>query len=140
MPVYTYKTKVKLHQTDGAAIVFFGNYFALAHDAYESFMEQSGFGFREVIENSDILFVIVHAEADYKQSLPIGEEIEIEMTATKVGRTSYTLSYKIKNSADEPVSYVKTVHATIYREGNKSCALPEKLKTALEGIFVAESD
>jgi YbgC/YbaW family acyl-CoA thioester hydrolase len=131
---------VKLHQTDGAAIVFFGNYFALAHDAYEAFMENSGFGFRNVIEKADILFLIVHAEADYKQSLPIGEAIEIEMTATKVGKTSYTLLYKIKNAAGDIVSTVKTVHATIYRENKKSCALSEKLKAALEGIFSEESD
>jgi YbgC/YbaW family acyl-CoA thioester hydrolase len=129
-----------LHQTDGAAIVFFGNYFTLAHDAYESFMEQSGFGFRDVIENSEILFLIVHAEADYKQSLPIGEEIEIEMTAARIGRTSYTLAYKIKNEAGELASTVRTVHATIYRESSKTCLLPDKLKLALKGILATESD
>lgn len=140
MAVYTYQTKVKLHQTDGAAIVFFGNYFAIAHDAYEAFMEAAGFGFREVIAKADILFLIVHAEADYKQSLPIGEAIEIELRAARIGKTSYTLAYKVQNAAGDIVSTVKTVHATIYRESRKSCVLPEKLRAALEVIFSEESD
>jgi len=34
MPPFRYETSVKLHQTDAAGIMFFGQMFFVAHDAY----------------------------------------------------------------------------------------------------------
>lgn len=132
--MFTVETRIKLHQTDGAGILFFGNYFSIAHDLYESFMEQGGFDFNTVINNSDTIYLIVHAEADYKQSLPISENITVQMSAEKIGKSSYTLSYSILNHTDTVACELKTVHVAVDRLTQKKKNLPEKLRRHLESI------
>ncbi len=41
--MFTYKTKISLHDTDAAGIIFFANQFKIVHDAYEDLLESFGF-------------------------------------------------------------------------------------------------
>ncbi|MCA9407426.1 MAG: acyl-CoA thioesterase, partial [Candidatus Omnitrophica bacterium] len=62
--MYTYQTKIKLHETDAAGLLFFSNQFKLIHDAYESLLESLGLSFQELIRNKNYFLPIVHAESD----------------------------------------------------------------------------
>ena len=72
--MYTYQTKIKLHETDAAGLLFFSNQFKLVHDAYEELLETIGLGFAELIRNKDYFLPIVHAEADFKLPLFVDDE------------------------------------------------------------------
>jgi len=131
--MYTYKTTTKLHQADAAGIVFFVNYFTLAHDAYEAFMESIGYNFNYIIKQTDMLLLIGHAEADYIQSLSPGEKIQVNVKAGKIGHSSYTLNYEIFDSENELACRLKTTHVAIDKKGSK-IELPDRLRTELEAI------
>ena len=51
--MFTYQTKIKLHDTDAAGVIFFANQFKIIHDAYESLLEGIEFGFANLIRNKD---------------------------------------------------------------------------------------
>lgn len=130
--MFTYKTSVKLHHTDAAGLLFFGHQFNMAHDAYESFMEQIGFAFAGIIRDSDFLVAIVRAEADFTAQLNVGDRLEIALSAEKVGETSYTLVYELKKTDDSPAGTVRTVHVCIDKTTRQKRPLPEELRQALE--------
>ena len=128
---YTHKTRVWLPDTDAAGILFFGNYFRLAHDAYEAFMESLGFDFGRIIRETDFRPLIAHAEASYKKPLSPGERVTIELTVVKLGETSFHLSYSLKNAAAEVAATVKTVHVATSKKDGRKVDLPDDLRRKL---------
>jgi len=131
--MYTLKTSIRLHDTDAAGLLFFAHQFKLAHDAYEGFMEEIGFGFASIIREAGFLVPIVHAEADYKTGLSVGDKVTIRLRTVNVGNSSFTLAYDLLDSGDRAVGSVKTVHVCMDKETRKKKPLPDGLRRALEG-------
>ena len=132
--MYTYETRIKLHDTDAAGVLFFANYFRLTHEAYETFMASVGFPFAHLIHEADYLVLIVHADCDFKRPLRVGDGGTVEITAGKIGRTSFALDYRVLNGSGEPVATGNTAHVCVTKQSYNSIPLPERLKAALEGI------
>jgi len=132
--MYTYKTSVKLHDTDVAGFLFFSHQFKIAHDAYEDFMEAVGLGFGRIIHNSEFLLPIVHAEADYKAVLGVGDRLSIQLKAEKIGKTSFTLVYDLVGLDGKTVGTVRTVHVCVDNKKKEKMPLPDKLRKALKTI------
>ncbi len=123
---------IKLHDTDAAGILFFANQFKMAHDLDEHFLAQNGFPFRDIFADQKFLIPIVHAEADYRQTLTAGDTVEIELTVEKIGETSFTLAYHIVDLDGKLVGSAKTVHVIIDPKTRKKMPLPEDLRKMLQ--------
>jgi 1,4-dihydroxy-2-naphthoyl-CoA hydrolase len=132
--MYTMTTTVRLPETDAAGILFFGGYFRIAHDAYESFLTLIGFGLDYVIHESPFLILIAHAEAEFDQPLRLGERITVELRVEKVGQTSFVISYVMKNPQGQIAARLKTVHVTVDKSSGEKTALPAKLKEKLSAF------
>lgn len=132
--MFTYETTVRLHHTDAAGLLFFAQQFTLAHDAYETLMESIGYAFAPLIRTSSYLLPIVHAEGDYLAALSTGDKITINVTAERIGDTSFTLSYTLLRDGSEPVGTVKTVHVLIDKRHNQPLSLLPDLREKLERI------
>lgn len=134
--MFSYQTTVKLHEADAAGVLFFANYFRIAHDAYESFMDSLGFELSGLISSGRFLPLIVHAEADYKKPLVAGAKVSVEIEVTRIGGGSYTLSYRLLNNDDAVVAVVTTVHATIDGSSKRPVALDKDFKNRLNQHLV----
>lgn len=132
--MYTYQSKVHLHDTDAAGLLFFANQFKYMHDAYEALMDDIGFGFRDIFEKGEYLFPIVHANGDYKRTLYTGDVLELQVTLKQTGKTSFTLSYEILRAGDEKVGFGETVHATINARTKEKAPLPDLLREKLQSV------
>ncbi len=132
--MFSYTTTVKLHQTDAAGLLFFGNYFTLAHDAYQQFVEESGFSFATILNETEFLAPIVHAEGDYNAPLFVGDKVTIHVRAENIGTTSFTLGYTLVGAAGENIAKIATVHVWVSRSDMQKRPLPDWLKEALEKI------
>lgn len=130
---FLYHAPVRLHLTDAAGVLFFGSYFTLAHDAYETYMESIGFHFDRIFKDSDYLLLIAHAEGDYKAPLYTGDPLSIEVTCAKLGSRSYILQYVIKRESDE-MAVMRTVHVCVDKQSGKSRGLPPELRDHLREI------
>jgi len=136
--MYIYQTKIKLHETDAAGLLFFGNQFKIIHDAYEGLLEQIGFGFPDMIREKKVFLPIVHSEADFKLPLFVGDLIEVQVIVEKVGKTSFTLSYRLLDTSQNIVGTAQTVHVTINSAEHKKTPLPSELRSRLEQIFAED--
>lgn len=133
--MHIYQTKIKLHETDAAGLLFFSNQLKIVHDAYESLLEQIGFNFAELIRNKNFFLPIVHSESDYKSPLFVGDLIEIQITVTNVGKTSFTLAYKLLGASQNLVGTTQTVHVTMDKTTRKKISLPSDLRLKLEELY-----
>jgi 1,4-dihydroxy-2-naphthoyl-CoA hydrolase len=131
---FQYQTKVQLHDTDAAGLLFFGHQFRMVHDAYQAYLESCGFSFAEVLKRGEILIPIVHAEADFDKPLAVGDRLQIELTATKISTHSFVLHYRLVNEKQQQVGSAETVHVTIGRQSGQKVELPGPLREALEVI------
>jgi 1,4-dihydroxy-2-naphthoyl-CoA hydrolase len=129
--MYTLQTSVKLHDTDVAGLLFFANQFKMAHDTYEGFMEQIGFGFARILQSEDFLLPIVHAEADYKARLQVGDSLTIRLTVEKIGDSSFVLLNSLSNTDGKSVGTVRTVHVCTDKGTGKKRSLPDELRRGL---------
>jgi YbgC/YbaW family acyl-CoA thioester hydrolase len=129
--MFTIESTVKLYDTDAAGIIFFSQYYKLAHDVYEAFMEAAGWGLNYVISESDILLPIVHSEADYHQSMRLGDNYSIAIKVEKVGQTSFVLLYEFRNAEGGATATVKTVHVAVGKKNGRKIKLPESLREGL---------
>jgi 1,4-dihydroxy-2-naphthoyl-CoA hydrolase len=131
---FQYETTIKLYDTDAAGLLFFGHQLRIVHDAYQAFMEASGFNFGEIFRQGEILVPIVHAEADYLEPLAVGDVLTIMMSATRISEHSFTLNYDLKRTDLTSVGRVQTVHVTVDRASGEKTVLPALLREALQKI------
>ena len=137
--MFIYQTKIKLHETDAAGLLFFSNQFKIIHDAYEGLLENLGFGFAQLIREKEFFLPIVHTESDYKLPLFVGDLIEVQVFVEKIGKTSFTLSYKLLDTSQRLVGSAQTVHVTIDKATRKKIPLPLDLRSKIEQVFAEES-
>lgn len=131
----TYQTKIKLHETDAAGVLFFSNQFKLIHDAYETLLESIGFGFEKLTQEKNFFLPIVHCEADYKSPLRVGNLIEIQTVVAKVGTSSFTLSYKLLNVSQQLVGTALTVHVAVDKHSRSKIPLSEDFREEIENLL-----
>ncbi len=133
--MFTYQTRIKLHETDAAGLLFFANQFKLIHDAYELWLEQMGFGFAELLNSKPYFLPIVHAESDYKRPLFVGDVIEIQVRVVKVGDTSFTFAYTLLNARQEVVGTARTVHVTMDKATQSKISLPKDMRERIQALY-----
>ena len=131
--MFRYPVIIKLHETDAAGLLFFSHQFKLIHDAYEALLEKWGFGFATLIREKDYFLPIVHAESDYKHPLFVGDRVNIDVTVSDVGTTSFTFTYKLTLNDGTLVGTAKTVHVTMNKASKTKIPLPSDLKRAVAG-------
>lgn len=129
--MFAYKTVIKLHQTDAAGLLFFSHQFEIIHDAYEALLEKAGVGFATLIRHKDYFLPIVHAEADYKAPLFVGDRLTIEVRVGKIGRSSFSFVYKLWNANKKLVGTAKTIHVTTDKRTRRAIPLPRDMKSAI---------
>ena len=130
--MFSVASTVKLHHTDAAGVLFFVNYFKIAHDTYEEFLEEIGLDIAYLIDGSPFLLLIAHAEADYQKPQRVGDKITVEIAVERIGNTSFTLAYRIVDASGEVATTIKTVHAALNKRTGKVTRLPEDLKANLK--------
>jgi 1,4-dihydroxy-2-naphthoyl-CoA hydrolase len=128
--MFTYKTKIRLHDTDAAGIIFFANQLKIVHDAYEDLLEKFGWSFETMLKKTNFFLPIVHAESDYKTPVFVGDKIVVAIKVGHIGSTSFSFEYTLKRGSTL-IGTAKTVHVTIHQKSRKKIPLPDTLRRAL---------
>jgi 1,4-dihydroxy-2-naphthoyl-CoA hydrolase len=131
--MYKFETKIGMHQTDAGGVVFFANFFVMAHLCYEAWLDES-ISIAEIIDDKNLIMPIVHAHADYRQSLCLSEKITIEMTCGNTTRTTFQLDYIIFSEEGDIAAEITTIHACLDERKRKPTRLPEFLKDMLTAL------
>ncbi len=132
--MFTYKTTIKLHQTDAAGRLFFSQQFNLIHDAYQELLADLRIGFPVIFKKRNYFLPIVHAQADYKKPLFADDRLSIEVTVSHIGESSFALSYELLNNKKTIVGTAKTVHVSVAKTTGKKIVLPSEIRSALKKV------
>jgi len=123
---------VPFDEADGEGIVFFGNYFRLAHRALEQYLPQIGIPWVEWFKNPEWGVPLCHAEADYKKPLKPGDRFEARIQVTEIGESSVHFAYEFLALDGQPLAFLKTSHVFVTRQGMKKAAVPTQVRARLE--------
>lgn len=129
--MFTYQTTVKMHETDAAGFLFFGDLFTIAHDAYEAFLESTGFSISSILKNSKYLIPIVHAEGDYYIPISVSDKITVQLQVENISKNSFSILYDFINEMGKIIGHAKTVHAAIDKQDKNKIKIPQDLVSAL---------
>jgi len=124
--MFIHETRIRLHHTDAAGVVFYGNVFKLAQDCFEAFFDEH-MPLASIIHSGDLSIPIVHARADYRHPMRLSDRITIEMALGKRGSQSFELRYQIKNPAGTLCADVFTTHAAINKNTSAATSISEAL-------------
>ena len=130
---------VRLYDTDAAGFHFYGAQFRFAHEALENFFEHIGLPIAKTIREREILFPVVHAEADYRAPLAVGDRLTVRVAVRALGERSFTFGYRLLLAGGREAGSVLTVHAAVTAASGASCPLPAALRTALEPYLATET-
>jgi acyl-CoA thioesterase FadM len=135
---------VAFDDADGEGIVFFGNYFRLAHRALERWLpEVAGIGWAEWFKNPDVGVPLRHVEADYLKPLRPGDVFEARIAVASIGDSSVHFVYEFKapdgtDTGAATFARLKTSHVFIDRHELKKTTVPASLRARLERRLVSK--
>ncbi len=123
---------VPFDEADGEGIVFFGNYFRLAHRALEQFLPQIGIPWDEWFKNPEFGVPLRHVEADYLKPLKPGMSFQVQIVVGEIGESSVHFEYEFQDMNSQALARLKTSHVFATRKDMKKMRIPDSLRTRLE--------
>ena len=126
------QTKIRLHHTDGAGVIYFAHLLVLAHECYEAFLD-TVLPLRTILDQDQILMPITHAEADYEKPIRVGDALAVTLTLESQTEHSFTLNYTFKKD-DTQVATASTRHVVVRADFTGKTKIPAELRQALETL------
>lgn len=123
--MFTTKYKIAFCETDPGGILFFAEFFKIAHVAYERFFESLNLEKNYFLDDEYIL-PIVHSNADYLSPVKFGDELVCEVKVGKIGITSFELVYLLMNK-DKTAAKILTKHVAVKKKGFEKAEIPNEL-------------
>lgn len=124
------KYKIAFSETDPGGILFFAEFFKIAHITYERFFDSLNLK-RNYFLDKEFILPIVHANADYISPVKFGDELKCEVFVGKIGETSFELKYNLFNK-NQIAAKVITKHVVVKKEVFKKSEVPKDLLIKLK--------
>ncbi len=122
---------VAFDEADREGIVFFGNYFRLAHRALEQFLPTIGISWPEWFTNSEWGVPLRHVEADYVRPLRPGDEYQVQIAVERMTTSSVEFSYVLQDYGGGVFARLKTVHVFVRRDDLGKVEIPRAVRERL---------
>src|SRR5689334_13547449 len=87
--------KVYYEDTDCGGVVYYANYLKYFERARTEYLEQRGLSVLKLMHEGTV-FVVVHAEVDYRSPAHYGEILEIETVVSELGSAAFTFAHVVK--------------------------------------------
>lgn len=122
---------VGFDSTDMGGIVFFGNYYYLAHRVLEQFIISRGITWEQWFGNpTQWLVPLRHSEADYLRPIYPGRNYQARAKVIKLGDSSVTFEVELGDPSS-PCAQVRTTHVFISPATKKKIPIPSIIRSAL---------
>jgi acyl-CoA thioester hydrolase len=89
------QVKIYYEDTDCGGVVYYGNYLKYFERARTEYLEERGLSVARLMEEGTV-FVVVHAEVDYRSSARYGDWLVIETVVSGMTAASFTFSHVIR--------------------------------------------
>lgn len=127
LPLYQGHYQIKLSDTDAAGVLYFARLYSIVHGIYESYMQFSSLPLQTLLASKSYHLPIIHSEADYKQVMQLGDNIEIQLFLEKTSTHTFSLCYLFYNPKQVLLASAKTVHISIDKNTRYKIPLPQEI-------------
>jgi 1,4-dihydroxy-2-naphthoyl-CoA hydrolase len=112
---FTYQRTVHFADTDAAGVVFFANYLAICHEAYEEALSASGINLKTFFSDNGVVVPIAKSEADYRRPISCGDKLLVSVSPRALTADSFEIAYEITRLGPphKCASKVRTEHVCI---------------------------
>ena len=132
--VFRSQLKIRFGDIDHAGIVYYPRFLHYFHVALEEFFcQELEIDYPVLIDEHRIGLPTVHLETDWRRPLRYGDTIEIEVSVSKIGKTSVTFGYRVfKQGQDDPWVVGHNVVVCLNMNTFKKMNIPDWLRQKLE--------
>jgi len=126
---FTYPRTVHFADTDAAGVVFFANYLAICHEAYEESLAAAGLDLKTFFADHGIVIPVAKAEADYLRPLACGEKLRVALKPAALSENSFEIRYELlKLGPPEKIAArIRTEHVCTSNTKRERAPLPPAL-------------
>ena len=133
MPFSTH-ISVRFGDCDPAGLVYYPVLFHYCHAAMEEFFAaRCGVPYPRLLSERRLGFPTVNVRAEFFAPFVYGDEAEVEVWVSEVGRTSVTFEYRLRRASDRTLCASAT-HVQVAMNLDERCPVPvpEDLRLAFE--------
>ena len=129
---------VRFGDCDPAGLVYYPALLHYCHVAMEEFFAaRCGTSYERLMRERRIGFPTVNARAEFFAPMTYGDEIEIEVSVSRVGDSSATFEYAARRAADQTLcARSAQVHVAMNLDARRAVTVPEDLRRAFAGSLV----
>ena len=126
---FSYSRTIHFPDTDAAGVVFFANYLAIAHEAYEEALAAAGINLRTFFADTGSVTPIFRSEADYLRPLHCGDKLRVTVLPAVLTEHSYETRYELfrVGPPEKLAARIRTEHICISSANRERLALPPAL-------------
>jgi len=130
---FSFKVNIRYMEVDAQGVVFNAWYLTYFDDAMTAFLAHGGLPYRTMLD-AGFDVQLVHSEIDYLAGVRWQDPIEVAVSTSRFGRTSFALDFEVRRSGetgDEVCTRGRTVYVVIATDGSGKREIPPLLRDAL---------
>ncbi|MBP6506604.1 MAG: acyl-CoA thioesterase [Opitutaceae bacterium] len=126
---FVYQRTVHFSDTDAAGVVFFANYLAICHEAYEESLAAAGLEVATFFSANGIVVPIAKSTADYLRPLRVGDKLRVSVKPELLSENSFAIAYELFRSGppEKLAARVRTEHVSTSLQLRQRVPLPPAL-------------
>jgi acyl-CoA thioester hydrolase len=123
--------RIYYEDTDCGGVVYYANYLKYFERARTEYLESRGRSVAALMEQGTV-FVVVHAEADYRSPARYGETLVIETVVSDMTAASFTFAHVVKDKASGRVVVEGSARLAVTDGNGKVKRLDKTIVAALQ--------
>lgn len=133
MPFST-RIRVRFGDADPAGLVYYPTIFHYFHVGLEEFFAACcGKSYERLISEERLGFPTVRSEAEFVAPLRYGDEVLVEVSVLRIGRTSAVFDYTARRAQDGTLcARAAQVHVCMNLNTHRATPIPDKYREAFE--------
>src|SRR5579871_1993017 len=126
---FGYERTIHFADTDAAGVVFFANYLAICHEAYEESLLAAGIELKTFFSDTGVIIPVTKSEADYRRPLFCGNKVRVTVQVSPLSEDSFEVRYEMTRlgKPEKCAAQVRTEHVCIDSASRGRKSLPRAL-------------
>jgi acyl-CoA thioester hydrolase len=122
--------RVRFRDTDVQGHVYFGNYLVFCDEALGAYMRAAGVPWQDMVKSGTDMFH-VNATCDYLGSARFEEDVHIETHISRIGTSSFTSSFAIRNDREETLAKASVTSVCVDPKSREKVTVPVAFREAI---------
>ena len=136
---FVHEMRVRFRDTDSQGHVYFGTYFEFCDEALSAYMHALGMPWQKLVKSGTDMFY-ASASCDYRGSARFEELVCIEARIARLGTTSITSEFTIRNEGGELLAEASLVSVCVDPSTRQKKPVPDAFREAVAAFEGAEPE